>query len=290
MIPTRRSACQHSAKVTPPKNDHQQKTSWSKNHKYAKFAQRNTHKTRNPGKENTSEREKYWHPNTHAMPNEMQHMESILTARTKVQVTRVPQVPATQDSPTENSSRLHQEAKEKHPTEAGNEKSALPQQECESHSARPVTHRYLTAQTQSNTRSSKIGPTTDPALANTKFATFLRHCSREAGTAVHHDAKTSRSRTDATPYQQGRSHQLIPHLEEPNKRPLVSLPLCAPSHLQRPVPSSALRAKSAPAQPAQLLCSSHSCAQCGVSPFAACERRARTLDRRLSGPPPFWQL
>ena len=40
-------------------------------------------------------------------------------------------------------------------------------------------------QTQSNTRSTKIGPTADPAVANTKFATSLQHCSREAGTAVH---------------------------------------------------------------------------------------------------------
>ena len=34
----------------------------------------------------------------------------------------------------------------------------------------------------------------------------------------------------------------------------------------------------------------HSCAQCGVSSFAACERRGRTLGRCLTGPPRFWQL
>ena len=66
-----------------------------------------------------------------------------------------------------------------------------------------------------------------------------------------------------------RSTALIPHQEEPNRRLLFAVLLCVPSHLQRPSPRRAPPATTAPRPPAQLLCNSHSCAQCGGSLFAA---------------------
>ena len=63
----------------------------------------------------------------------------------------------------------------------------------------------------------------------------------------------------------------------------VSVPLCAPSHLQYPWLPLAPLVSLAPNQPARLLCNSHSCAQCGGSLFVACERRAGTPGRYLNG-------